>query len=226
MPPRRIVALVSIAGHALVVAFVIVAQLLAVGPLPIPRHPLQFDEVRFVQLRDIELPAPPRHASTSAAGAVSPSAAPIVAPSTISQETGLENARAPAAPLVDSVGADIGLAGGIDALPGERALPLPPPLPPSQPVRPHTGMQMPRKLVSVEPVYPAIARSARVEGVVILEAILDTAGGVESVRVLKSIPMLDQAAIDAVRQWRFTPTLLNGVAVPIVMTVTVQFSLR
>jgi len=47
-----------------------------------------------------------------------------------------------------------------------------------------------------------------------------------NLRVLRSVPLLDQAATDAVRQWEFTPTRLNGVAVPVVMTVTVNFTLR
>ena len=65
----------------------------------------------------------------------------------------------------------------------------------------------------------------RVQGIVILEAIIDPSGSVTNVRVLRSIPLLDQSAIDAVRQWKYQPTLLNGVPVPIVMTVTVNFSL-
>ena len=60
----------------------------------------------------------------------------------------------------------------------------------------------------------------------ILEAVLDAQGQVESVRVLRSIPQLDRAALDAVQQWRFTPALLNGQAVPVVMTVTVNFTLQ
>ncbi len=88
-------------------------------------------------------------------------------------------------------------------------------------------MQAPRKIVDVTPTYPANgSHSARVEGVVILEAVIDAEGRVESVRVLRSIPLLDQAAMDAVRQWRFTPTRLNGAPVPIVMTVTVNFTLK
>jgi TonB family protein len=62
--------------------------------------------------------------------------------------------------------------------------------------------------------------------VVILEAIVGEDGKVRSARVLRSIPELDQAAITAVQQWEYTPTLLNGVAVPIVMTVTVNFGLQ
>lgn len=75
----------------------------------------------------------------------------------------------------------------------------------------------------VEPVYPEIARRAGVTGVVILEAVIDPHGNVTDVNVLRSIPLLDEAAIDAVRQWKYEPTLLNGVPVPIVMTVTVRF---
>ena len=88
-----------------------------------------------------------------------------------------------------------------------------------------SGIQQPTQLRKVNPVYPEIARSARVQGVVILELTLDTQGFVTDARILRSIPLLDQAAIDAVRQWQYTPTLLNGVPVPIVMTATVQFTL-
>jgi protein TonB len=76
------------------------------------------------------------------------------------------------------------------------------------------------------PVYPDIAMRARIAGVVVLEATIDAQGKVMNLRVLRSVPLLDQAAIDAVRQWEFTPTRLNGVAVPVVMTVTVNFALR
>ena len=81
------------------------------------------------------------------------------------------------------------------------------------------------KTKHVKPVYPPIAQSARVQGVVIIEATIGPNGKVQDARVLRSIPLLDQAALDAVRQWEFTPTLLNGVPVPVIMTVTVQFTL-
>jgi protein TonB len=77
----------------------------------------------------------------------------------------------------------------------------------------------------VNPVYPPIAQSARVQGVVIIEATIGTDGKVKDARVLRSVPLLDQAALDAVRQWEYSPVLLNNVAVPVIMTVTVQFSL-
>jgi protein TonB len=62
--------------------------------------------------------------------------------------------------------------------------------------------------------------------VVILEATIDTAGNVSRARVLRGVPMLDQAALDAVHQWMFQPTLLNGAPVPVIMTVTVNFTLQ
>ena len=84
----------------------------------------------------------------------------------------------------------------------------------------------PNQIRKVQPVYPEEARAAGVKGVVILEAIIDQQGRVSEVRVLRSLPLLDEAAIDAVRQWEYTPTMLNGLPVPIVMTVTVQFALE
>lgn len=87
------------------------------------------------------------------------------------------------------------------------------------------SMKPPLKLVHVAPVYPPDARAARVQGVVIIETVIDEAGNVSDARILRSIPLLDQAALDAVRQWKFVPTLLNGAAVPVIMTVTVNFTL-
>jgi TonB family protein len=104
-------------------------------------------------------------------------------------------------------------------------LPPPPPPEPMRPMHLHSGMKTPVKIVDVPPIYPTLSRNAHIQGVVILEAVLDAKGRVESVRVLRSVPTLDQAAVDAVQQWRFTPALLNGQPVPVVMTVTVNFTL-
>ena len=88
------------------------------------------------------------------------------------------------------------------------------------------AMPPPKKLKDVPPSYPALAQQARVQGVVIMDARIDEQGMVSDVRTLRSIPLLDQAAVDAVKQWQYAPTLLNGVAVPVRMTVTVNFTLR
>jgi TonB family protein len=85
---------------------------------------------------------------------------------------------------------------------------------------------MPPKLVkTVEPIYPEIARQSKVEGVVILEATTDTYGRVANVRILRSIPLLDQAAIDALRQWVYEPMVVEGKPEPVTFTVTVRFAL-
>ena len=123
-----------------------------------------------------------------------------------------------------------------------RARPgMPPPPPPAAPRAPTYTAQAsvddgalrvggeirpPTKIRNVNPEYPAVAKAAGVQGVVILETRIEPDGTVSQVRVLRSIPLLDQAAVDAVLQWQFTPTLLNGAAVPVVMTTTVNFSLQ
>ena len=82
----------------------------------------------------------------------------------------------------------------------------------------------PIRLNEVAPVYPAIAQSARVQGDVVIEATIDEEGKVADARVVKSVPMLDQAALDAVRQWQYRPSLLNGVPTAVITTVTVKFT--
>ena len=84
----------------------------------------------------------------------------------------------------------------------------------------------PQKTKDARPTYPLDAQEARVQGVVILEIVIAPNGKVRDARVLRSVPMLDQAALTAVRKWEFRPTLVNGVAAPVVMTSTVAFTLR
>jgi TonB family protein len=91
---------------------------------------------------------------------------------------------------------------------------------PPRPVSP-----LPTKTRHVSPVYPAEAREAGLAGVVLIEASVDAAGRVIDARILRSIPLLDQAALDAVKQWEYTPTLVNGMAMPARMIITIQFSL-
>lgn len=84
----------------------------------------------------------------------------------------------------------------------------------------------PKKLVHVAPAYPPAALDAGIEGVVIIEVTIDPAGAVSDARVLRSVPELDDAALEAVRQWKYSPTLLNGAPVPVIATVTIDFSQR
>jgi protein TonB len=98
--------------------------------------------------------------------------------------------------------------------------------PPTAPVRIGGTIQEPRKLRNVNPVYPPEAVQARVQGVVILECTISPTGKVVEVKTLRGVPLLNEPAIEAVRQWEYTPTELNGVPVPVIMTVTVNFKLR
>lgn len=150
-------------------------------------------------------------------------AAPIEAPDTITPETGLEGGEFAAAPI--EAGFERGVPGGVvgGILGGiERA---PPPPPPAAPVRIGGAISAPRLIHRVAPVYPTLAVAAHIQGIVILEATVDTTGTVTDARVLRSHSVLEEAAIDAVRQWRYEPLRLNGTATPFVLTVTVSFSL-
>ena len=96
---------------------------------------------------------------------------------------------------------------------------------PGLPVRIGGEIQSPALLRKVNPAYPDLAVRANVEGVVILEAIVDREGHVESVRVLRSMPLFDRAALDAVRQWQYSPLLLNSKPERFVLTVVLSFRL-
>ena len=131
-------------------------------------------------------------------------------------------------------GADGGIPGGVDYGSGEGTpinllgatlyelvgKPVEPPVLAVGDVKP------PRLVRRIEPAYPELARQARTEGVVILEATTDIFGRVVAVRMLRSIPLLDAAAVDAVRQWVYEPLLVNGRPRPVTFTVTVRFVLK
>lgn len=222
-PARRILSVLSVSFHAIAVAVLVVVQLVVPGPLPSVHRAVIFAYTPVVPV-DLPAPRPAVRPSTVSEPAVSPSAAPLEPPRGISAETGLENATA--AQHVEPVGVAQGVA-SLDGIGVVEAAAAPPPVAATRrPVRLHSGIQPPRKVFDVTPLYPAIAQTARVQGVVILEAVIDASGSVESVKVLRSIPLLDQAAVDAARQWRYTPALLNGEPVPVVMTVTVNFMLE
>ena len=121
-----------------------------------------------------------------------------------------------------------GIVGGLIAFEALPPAPSAPPAPPVElgPVRVGGDITSPALVSRVAPVYPPLAARAQVQGVVILEAIVDREGRVEAVEVLRSIPLLDTAAIEAVKQWQYSPLLLNGKPERFVLTVTVSFSLK
>ena len=213
----------SIIAHVVLFGAVIIIPLMATDVLPTPPSMMAF-------VGAPPTPPPPPPPPPSAAPPpktptpiANPNAAPIEAPKQIVPET-------------PSVGVSEGVPGGVEGgvpggvmggvVGGLPEAPPPPPPPPQAPVRVGGAIKQPTKLKNVPPVYPPIAQSARVQGVVIIEATIGADGKVKDAKVLRSIPLLDQAALDAVKQWVFTPTLLNNVPVPVIMTVTVNFTLQ
>ena len=201
---------VSILAHAAVLAVMVVVPLLAADVLPVPPTMMA-----FVTAPPPPPPARPAEPQPAPVVDVLPSFAPIEAQVEILPETGFDLTR------VDGVEGGVigGVVGGVvDAL---LAAP-----PPPQPVPVGGDITRPGRTKSVQPVYPPVAQAARVSGIVILEAVIGVDGRVTDVHVLRSVPLLDEAAIAAVEQWEYTPTLLNDVPVPVVMTVTVTFTLN
>jgi protein TonB len=212
---------VSIVAHALILAAVIVVPLLATDTLP--------DLVDTVGVFRPDAPLPPEPPRpvinrTTAAPKPTPGNVPYEAPDEIGKERPLTPScvGCEIGPKVD--GEITGLIGGTgDGIP--QPPPPPPPPVPQKPVR-VTALNMPTKVHDVAPIYPTIARASGVEGMVIIEAVIAVDGTVRDARVLRSVMLLDHAALDAVKQWRYAPTRLNGVAVPVIVTVTVHFRLQ
>lgn len=116
-----------------------------------------------------------------------------------------------------------GVVGGVVG--GLPDAPPPPPRAERPPVRTGGALQPPALIKRVPPVYPDVAINAKIEGVVILEATVGRNGRVEDVRVLRGVPFLDRAAMEAVRQWQYEPLLLNGKPERFILTVTLNFNL-
>jgi protein TonB len=217
---------VSIAIHALVLLLVVVVPLLTSQDLP---EPTSVVKAFFVEPAAAPPPPPPP-----------PPPAPRQQnqPKPVSTPVPTENKFQAPVETPEQVkpdeGIDLGVEGGV---PGgvEGGVPggvvggvvggLPDAPPPPQAVRVGGQIKEPKKLKHVNPAYPDIAKQARVQGVVILECTISPQGKVTDVKVLRGIPLLDSAAIEAVKQWVYSPTLLNGVPVPVIMTVTVNFRL-
>jgi periplasmic protein TonB len=226
----------SVAFHAAGVAAVLVVPIFLADELPSPAASVS--HVFFVPaVAAPPLPPPPsaRSAAPSPArreAASAPRTPTLAAPAAPVADVRPEEISAPAPPPPPAPAADEGVPGGVEeGVPGgivggiiERAA-EPEPLPRGV-ARAGVDVKEPRRVKNVAPVYPEVAARGKVEGVVLLEVSIRTDGRVEDVRVLRSIPLLDAAAVAAARQWVFTPTLLGGVPVRVTMTVSVRFNLR
>jgi protein TonB len=88
------------------------------------------------------------------------------------------------------------------------------------------SVQSSKLLKRVEPSYPELAKKARIQGIVLLQVTVDESGRVADIKIIRGHPLLNEGALSAVRQWEYSPTLLNGEPVQVIATVTVNFILR
>ena len=214
---------VSITVHVAIGIAVLIVPLMAEvePPVPAPLHPL------FAATTTV--PIPP-DVVVSVPAVRSPQVLPnVAAPLTLEHER--ETPDPPAGPVIPDL--PQGMASVDPSMIGSAigtgpVVPIPTPVEkPAQTVfRAGQGVREPKRIAGSSPEYPLIARNARVQGVVILEAVINERGEVGRIKVLRSVPLLDNAAITAVQQWRYTPTLLNGVPVSVLMTITVNFTLQ
>ena len=220
----------SLVSHVGIVGGVISMMMFALGG-QLPEVPTM---IAFVAEMPTAPPPPPPAAPRAVKAAQPTKPAPTTGPTFtvpteipvgIQPETGID--------LRDEGGVVGGVEGGIPrgVLGGilggmiTEVMPAPPPAPP-KPRRVGGDIQAPALIHRVEPDYPAVAVVGKVSGTVILEATVNENGEVTDVNLLRSIVLLDRAAIKAVKQWRYQPLVLNGQPVPFILTVTVTFSLR
>jgi protein TonB len=232
---RATPALVSVMLHAVLVAAVAIIPLVIAGST-LPKVPTI---MAFVSAMPADVPPPPPppppvatqpSAHAPAPTPSSPATAPIEAPASIGAEPAVQPETLASGGVEGGLVGGVvgGIVGGLGAAPPPPPAPVlaPAPVPVTQPVRIGGALQAPALLKRVAPVYPDIAVVAKITGVVILEATVNADGTVESVRVLRSVKMLDEAAIDAVKQWKYSPLVLNNVPTPFVLTVTLSFSIK
>jgi len=225
----------ALALHAVFAAAVIVMPLLVADELPSPATGAKVFFVQSIAPPPPPPPPAPRQAAASASVSrprlvSSRPTAPVsaVAPAEVKPEELVPpvSLDPPAAPALADEGVPGGMEGGVPgAIVGGILERVSATEPISPTLRVGGAIKEPRKLKNVAPVYPDVAARAMVEGVVILEIAIAPNGRVDDVRVLRSIPLLDAAAVAAARQWVFAPTLVHGVPVSVAMTVSVRFSL-
>ncbi len=157
----------------------------------------------------------------------------LLAPRAIPKEVNIiKEAEMP--PDVGSTGVTGGVPGGVPGgqaggvlggiIGGTGSTPPPPKATPAR-IRVGGNVQQAKLISQPKPVYPPLARQARISGVVRLQAIIDKDGSVQELQVISGHPLLVQSALDAVRQWRYQPTLLNNEPVQVVTTIDVNFVL-
>ena len=216
----------SLAFQTLIVGCWILHSVTAESELPAPRF-----VKTFIALAPTAPPPPPPSAAVPASPIRVASKRPVVAPPMRLAE--LVASAIPVEPFDIAELSGFGFDEGVGGVPGGVIGGLvgglggiPAPSEPEPTIYVVRGkLERPEKIVHIDPVYPAIATAARVEGLVILEATIDGEGNVGNLRVLRSIPLLDAAAVDAVKRWKYEPTVIGNTPVSVLMTVTVKFAL-
>jgi protein TonB len=229
----------TVAAHVCVLGLVALLPFVQSDQLPPPPETLTFVAPAVpVPPPPAAAPPAPRPVATTGSTVLRKSApalkvvpAPVEAPPDIGRETAVEAPTASPGSEIDphfdgaAGGVEGGVPGGIvGGLAASAAPPPPPPPEPTRPIRVGGQIATPALLSRAAPTFPEAAARAGVRGAVILEATVDKSGRVESVRVVRSVPQLEKAAIDAVKQWRYSPLLLNGEPMPFMVTVTVSFN--
>ena len=208
---------VSLLSHSAIVVALVALPILA--PSLMPR--IDANDTVFMPITPVIPPPPPLPAKAVPQQRIeNVNAAPTSAPEGFTPE----NKEPVIDPGFEGTGTVIGdaFAKNFDSTVGGGP---PPPSPPPQPMRVGGVIRTPQKTHHVDPVYPQMAILSRTQGVVIIEATIGADGRILDARTLRADRLLEQAALDAVRQWQYTPSLLNGVPVPVIMTVTVIFTL-
>ena len=222
----------SLTLHALLIVAIVILPLIWYDTVPLPNG--RTLRTFFADIPDVVPPPPPPPPPPPAA--VSRPVAPVSAPVRPLEPAAFVAPIEMPDQIIEektAFGFDEGVPGGVEGgvpggvvggvvggLPQEITSPLA-----AEPVvRIGGSIAAPKLIHSVRPQYPDLAQMAHLSGIVILEALVDAKGHVESVKVLRSRPILDDAAVEAVKQWRYKPLLLNGVPTRFLLTVTVQFN--
>jgi len=223
---------ISVAVHALLVAAILIVPLFLYDAIPEPSAAIL--KAFFVAPPEIApAPPPPPPPPPALRNAVkSPVPVPSLAPATFVAPIEAPTGIRPEASLDLGLGVEGGVPGGVEGgVPGGvvggivgGALPEAPPA--VKVVRVGGAITAPKILKRVDPVYPDLAKAARLGAVIVMEARVDIHGGVKEVSVLRGNPLFDEAATEAVKQWRYRPLLLNGEPTEFILTVTVIFNIQ
>lgn len=222
---------VSLVVHAVLIALVVLIPILTYDALPAPGESARAFFVAPPEAAPPPPPPPPPPAGARAqakapAAPTPPPDAKFVAPVEVPEEVEPEPGIDLGAPGGVPGGVEGGVPGGvIGGIVGGLPTPAPPP-PPVRAVRVGGQIKAPKSIHVVPPVYPDLAVQARLAAIIIAEALVDQSGRVREVKILRGAPLFDDAAVEAVKQWRYQPLLLNGVPTEFILTVTVKFNLQ